>query len=72
MYFFSLSQVFAFDSITVCWKLDIFRCRSLVLPNRRSFVMDAMEHLFHMLMVPCPCKTTVSPLPEGKREINRA
>jgi len=38
------------DSDVVCWKLKILPRRALILPIRKNFARNIMEHLAHVLI----------------------
>jgi hypothetical protein len=50
MYSCSLSYAFGIESIPVCWKLELFPRRALVLPSGKNFTGNAVEYLVHVLM----------------------
>ena len=51
MYSCSLSHASGMDSIVFCWKFEILPLRALVLLIGKNFMRNAMEHLFHVLIV---------------------
>ena len=68
MYSWSLSQASGMDSIPVCWKLEIFPCRTFVLANWKNFARNTVEHLSHVLMASFSDKTTISLSPGERKE----